>query len=152
MPSSFLHKLTFIYRQNWSCKKIPKSQNSDKAASFSSEVVNMASSVQKVSYSKPLNNKSRCLNTMKPFLAFKVISTWIFVYFQKSFPMKLWQSTQFTTAILICFIFTAKRGEYNVIVRYSEPIRLLESPRSLSVYILISVIQSLTQHVNEVYL
>ena len=41
------------------------------------------------------------------------------------------------TAILFCFIFTPLRGEYNVIVRNSEPIRLLESPRSLSVYILI---------------
>ena len=81
LPSSFLRKLT--------SKKIPKSQNSDKAASFSSVVVNIASSVQKVSYSKPLHNKSRCLNTMKSFLAFKVISTWIFVYFQKGFTMKL---------------------------------------------------------------
>ena len=84
--------LTSIYRQNWSCEKIPKSQNSDKATSFSSVVVNIASSVQKVSYSKPLHNKSRCLNTMKFFLAFKVISTWIFVYFQKGFTMKLWQN------------------------------------------------------------
>ena len=31
----FLHKFTSIYRQNWSGEKIPKSQNSDKAASFS---------------------------------------------------------------------------------------------------------------------
>ena len=103
----FLHKLTSIYRQNWCCEKIPKSQNSDKATSFSSVVVNTASRVQKVSYSKPLHNKSRCLNTMKSFLAFKVISTWIFVYFQKGFTMKLWQNTHFTTAILFCFIFTA---------------------------------------------
>ena len=103
LPSFFLHKLTSIYRQNWSGEKIPKSQNSN----ISSVVVNIASSVQKVSYSKPLHNKSRCLNTMKSFLAFKVISTWIFVYFQKGFTMKLWQNTQFTTAILFCFIFTA---------------------------------------------
>ena len=79
------NKLTSIYRQNVSCEKIPKSQNSYKATSFSSVVVNIASSVQKVSYSKPLHNISRCLNTMKSFLAFKVISTWIFVYFQKDF-------------------------------------------------------------------
>ena len=72
----FLHKLTSIYRQNWSCCKIPKSQNSDKATSFSSVVVNITLSVQKVSYSKPLHDKSRCLNTMKSFLALKVISTW----------------------------------------------------------------------------
>ena len=58
LPSFFLHKLTSIYRQNWSCKKIPKSQNSDKASSFSSVVVNIALSVQNVSYSKPLHNKS----------------------------------------------------------------------------------------------
>ena len=106
-PSSFLQKLTSIYRQNWSCEKNPKSQNSDKATMFSSLVVNIASSVQNVSYSKPLHNKSRCLNTMKSFLAFKVISTWIFVYFQKGFTMKLWQNTQFTPAILFYFIFTA---------------------------------------------
>ena len=103
----FLHKLTSIYRQDWSCEKIPKSQNSDKATSFCSVVVNIASSVQKVKYSKPLHNKSPCLNTMKSFLAFKVISTWIFVYFQKGLTMKLFQNTQFTTAILLCFIFTA---------------------------------------------
>ena len=108
-------------KQNWSCEKIPKSQNSDKATSFSSGVVNIASSVQKVSCSKPLHNKSRCLNTMKSFLAFKVISTWILAYFQKGFTMKLWQNTKFTTAILFCFIFTAKRDEYNVIVRDSKP-------------------------------
>ena len=30
----------------------------------------------------------------------------------------------------------SNRGKYNVIVRDSEPIRLLESPRSLSVHIL----------------
>ena len=36
----------------------------------------------------------------------------------------------------VCFIFTAQRGEYNVIVCDREPIRLLESPRSLSVYML----------------
>ena len=82
-------------------------------------MVNIASSVQNVGYSKPLPNKSRCLNTMKSFLAFKVISTWIFVYFQKGFTMKLGQNTQFRTAILFCLIFTAQRGEYNVIVRDS---------------------------------
>ena len=107
LPSSFLHKLTSIYRQNWSWQRIQKSKNNDKATSFSSVVVNRASSLQKVSYSKPLHNKSCCLNTMKSFLPFKVISTWIFVDFQKGFTMKLWQNTQFTTAILFCFIFTA---------------------------------------------
>ena len=49
LPSSFLHKLNSICRQNWSCEKIPKSQNSDKATAFSSVVVvNIASRVQKV--------------------------------------------------------------------------------------------------------
>ena len=124
-------------RQNWSCETIPSSQNSDiLAASFSSVVVNIASSVQKVSYYKPLPNKSRCLNTMKSFLTFKVINTRIHLYFQNVLTMKRWQNIRCTTAILFCFILTAQRGEYNVIVRYSEPIRLLESPRSLSVYIL----------------
>ena len=35
----FLQKLTSICRQNWSCEEIPSSQNSDKAASFSPEVL-----------------------------------------------------------------------------------------------------------------
>ena len=48
LPSFFLHKLTSIYRQNWSWEKISKSQNNDKAASVSSVVVNMTSSVQKI--------------------------------------------------------------------------------------------------------
>ena len=82
-------------------------KSADKATSFSSVAVNIASSVQKVSYSKPFHIKSRCFNTTKSFLALKVISIWIFVYFQKSFTMKLWQNTQFTTAILFYFIFTA---------------------------------------------
>ena len=139
MPSSFLHKLTSIYRQNWSCEKIPKSQNSDKAASFSSVVVNIASSVQKASYSKPLHNESRCLNTMKSFLTFKVINTWIFLYFQKLLLSTFGKTPcSRQRMILFCFIFTAKRGDYSVIVRDSEPIILLESPRSLSVnYIII---------------
>ena len=101
LPSSFLHKFISIYRQNCSCEKIPKSENSDKAASFPSVVVNVASSVQKVSYSKQLHNSSCCLNTMKCFLAFKVISTWIFVYFQNGFTMKLWQNTQFLVLLYI---------------------------------------------------
>ena len=43
----FLRKLTSISRQNCSCEEIPSSQNTDKAASFSSVVVNknIASSV-----------------------------------------------------------------------------------------------------------
>ena len=69
------HKSKRIIIHNWSCEKIRKSHwNSDKATSFSSLVVNIASSAQKVSYSKPLHNKSRCLNIMKSFLACKVIS------------------------------------------------------------------------------
>ena len=58
------------------------------------------------------------------------------MYFQNVVTLRLWQNTQFTTAILFFFIFTALGAEYNVIVRDSETIRLLESPRSMSVYIL----------------
>ena len=75
---------------------------------------------------------------MKSFLTFKIINSGIFLYLlKKSSYSETWQNTQFMTAILFCFIFTPSRGEYLVIVRDSEPIRLLESPRSLSVYILI---------------
>ena len=69
------HKSKRKIIHNWSCEKIPKSHwNSDKATSFSSLVENIASSAQKVSYSKPLHNNTRGLNTMKSFLACKVIS------------------------------------------------------------------------------
>ena len=37
----FFYKVSSIYRQNWSCKEITSSQNSDKAASFSSVVVKL---------------------------------------------------------------------------------------------------------------
>ena len=107
--SFFLHELTFTCRQNLSCEKISKSQNSEQSVLvflMISSLVNIASSVQKVSYIKPLHNKPRCLNTMLSFLTFKVINTWIFLSFQKVLTMKLWQNTQFTTAILFCFIFT----------------------------------------------
>ena len=100
-PSFFLHKLTSIYRQNWSCEKIPKSQNSDKVASFSSVVVNRASSVQKVSYSKPLQNKF--LPSMSSTLGYDIL-----VFFKSSY-YESWQNTKFTKAFLFCFIFTASR-------------------------------------------
>ena len=111
MPSFFLHKLNSIKRQNWSCEKILKSQNSDKAASFSSVEANIASSVQKV---KPLHNKSRCLNIIKSFLTFKVSNTRIFSYFHKVLTMKVWQNTQFTTAILFCDFVQPNRKRYRV--------------------------------------
>ena len=77
---------------------------------------------------------------MKSFLIFRIINTRIFLYFQKVVALKLWQNTQFTRMILFCFTFTAQRLEYLTIIRHSprlsEPIRLLESPRALSVYML----------------
>ena len=65
----FLHKLTSISRQTWSCEEIPSSQNSDKEASFSSVVVNknIASGVWKSTTVNHFAIKSRCLNTMKYF-------------------------------------------------------------------------------------
>ena len=41
IPFFFFYKVSSIYRQNWSCKEITSSQNSDKAASFSSVVVKL---------------------------------------------------------------------------------------------------------------
>ena len=83
--SFFLHKLTSISRRNWSCKEIPSSQNSDKAASFSSVMVNknIASSVYRSTTVNHFAIKSRCLNTMKSFLTFKIINSGIFLYFKK---------------------------------------------------------------------
>ena len=87
----FLHKLTSISRQNWSCEEIPSSENSDKAASFSSVMVNknIASSVWKSTTVNHFAIKSLCLNTMKSFLTFKIISSGIFLYFKKVLTLKL---------------------------------------------------------------
>ena len=55
----FLRELTSISRQNWFCEEIPSSQNSDKAASLSSVVVNknIASSVWKSTTVNPVRVK-----------------------------------------------------------------------------------------------
>ena len=76
----FLRKLTSISRQNWSCEEIPSSQNSDKTAPFSAVVVNknIASSVWKSTTVNHFAIKSRCLNTMKSFLTFKIINSGIY--------------------------------------------------------------------------
>ena len=50
----------------------------------------IASNALKFSYRKSLHNKSRCSNTMKSFLAFRIMNTRIFLYLQKDFTLKLW--------------------------------------------------------------
>ena len=50
----------------------------------------IASNALKFSYPKSLHNKSRCSNTMKSFLAFRIMNTRIFLYLQKVFTLKLW--------------------------------------------------------------
>ena len=87
----FFRKLTSISRQNWSCEEIPSSENSDKAASFSSVVVNknIASSVWKSTTVNHFAIKSRCLQTMKSSLTFKIINFGIFLYFKKVLTLKL---------------------------------------------------------------
>ena len=88
----FLHRLTSIFRQNWSWEELPSSQNSNKgAASFSSVVVNknIALSVWKSTTVNHFATKSRCLNTMKSFLTFKIINSGIFLYFKNVLTLKL---------------------------------------------------------------
>ena len=122
----FLHKLNSISRRNWSCEEISSSPNSDKAASFSSVVVKTMLQAYESHYyvGKSLHNKSRCLNTMKSFLIFKIVNPGILLYFQKVLTLKLgMQNTQFT----LQFFFWDRAWD-------SEPFRVLESPRSLSVY------------------
>ena len=103
----FLHKLTFISRQNWSCEEIPSSQNSDKAAPFSTVVVNknIASSVWKSTTVNHFAIKSRFLNTMKSFLTFKIINSGIFFYFKTFLTLKLGKTP--SSRQRFCFIFTA---------------------------------------------
>ena len=87
----FLHKLTYMSRQNWSCKEIPNSQNSDEVSSISSVVVNknIALSVWKSTTVDHFTIKSRHLNTMKSFLTFTIINSGIFLYFIKVLTLKL---------------------------------------------------------------
>ena len=73
---------------------------------------NIASSVWKSTTVNHFAIKSRCLNTIKSFLTFKIINSGILLYFKKVLTLK--QNTQFTTAILFCFLFTALRCELSV--------------------------------------
>ena len=74
--------------------------------------------------------KYRVLNPSKTVLALKKVSPRILSTFKRSFSKKKWKTPS-------SHIIHSLGGEYCWIVRDSEPIRLLKSPRSLSVYILI---------------
>ena len=90
----FLHKLTSISRQNWSCEEIPSSQNSDKVASFSSVVVNknIASHIWKATTVNHVTIKSRCLNTMKSLFSYlQNHQLWDILVFLKSSYPETWQ-------------------------------------------------------------
>ena len=86
----------------------------------------------KFSYSKL---KNAVLNHSKSFLALKKVSPRILSTFKRSFSKKMEKTPS-------SHIIHSLGGEYCLIVRDGEPIRLLKSPRSLSVYILIRVIVS----------
>ena len=88
-------------------------------------VVNNPSST-KLSYSKL---KNAVLNPSKSFLALKKVSPRILSTFKRSFSKKMGKTPS-------SHIIYSLGGEYYWIVRDSESIRLLKSPRSLSVYIL----------------
>ena len=95
-------------------------------------VVNNPSST-KLSCSKL---KNAVLNPSKSFLTVKKVSPRLLSTFKRSFSKKMGKT-------LSSPIIHSLGGEYCWIVRDSEPIRLLKSPRSLSVYILISSIYCL---------
>ena len=84
----------------------------------------------KLSYSKL---KNALLNPSKSFLAFKTVSRRILSTFKISFSKKMGKTPS-------SHIIHSLSGEYYWIVQDSEPMRLLKSPRSLSVYILIIII------------
>ena len=104
----FLNKLTSISRQNWFCEKISSSQNSDKAASPSSVVgnENITSTVWKSTTVNHFAIKSRCLNTTKSFLTFKIINSGIFLYFKKVLTLELGKTPSSRQRFCQCFIFT----------------------------------------------
>ena len=90
-------------------------------------VVNNPSST-KLSY---LKLKNAVLNPSKSFLALKKVSPRILSTFKTSFSKKMRKTPS-------SHIIYSVGGEYCWIVWNSEPIRLLKSPRSLSVYTAIS--------------
>ena len=100
-------------------------------------VVNNSSST-KLSYSEW---KNAVLNPSKSFLALKR-STLGFFRLLKDRSLKKMGKT------LSSHIIHSLGGEYCWIVRDSEPVRLLKSPRSLSVYILIMIIIDNNQFIN----
>ena len=91
-------------------------------------VVNNPSSTN-LTYSKL---KNAVLNPSKSFLALKKVSPRILSTFKRSFSKKMGKTPT-------SHIIHSLGGEYCWIVRDNEPIRLLKSPRSLSVYVLIYV-------------
>ena len=87
---------------------------------------------KKVRYSKSLDNKSGCWNTMKSFLSFRIIHTRMFLYNAKSsYSETLAKHPVYNSDFVLLYIHLL-----GVIVRDIELIRLLESPRAVSVYIL----------------
>ena len=113
----FLHKLTSISRQNWSWEEIPSSQNSDKAASFSSVVVNknIASSVWKSTTVNHFAIKSRCLTTIKSFPTFKIINSRIFLYYKKVLTQKLGKTPSWRQRF--CFAIYSPPSAVNITSR-----------------------------------
>ena len=97
----FRHKLTSISRQSWSCEEIPSSQNRDK------ETKRPRFERMKVNYSKSLRNKITLLKRHEVFSYLQNHQLWDILDFRKCSYSETWQNTQFTTAILFSFIFTA---------------------------------------------
>ena len=75
--------------------------------------------------------KNAVLNPLKSFLALKEVSPRILSTFKRSFSKKMGKTPS-------SHVIHSLEGEHCWTVRDSKPVRLLESPRSLSVYILMS--------------
>ena len=97
-------------------------------------VVNNPSST-KLSYTKL---KNTVLNLSKSFLALKKVSPMILSTFKRSLSKKMGKTPS-------SHIIHSLGGEYCWIVRDSEPIRLLKSPRSLRVYLLTKFSQMISE-------
>ena len=85
------------------------SQNSDKAASFSSVVKTLLRTYETGNYRKPLHNKSRCFNTMKSFLTFKIINTGSLVV-----SKRLYRSETSSSRQRFCFALYSPPSAVNI--------------------------------------
>ena len=126
------HKKTSFFGQNVSCKKrwVDETASSTRIINGSCKHCISEKKSATINEKKYNNNNNNVFNPPKSFLDLKK-STLGFCWLLKGRSLKKKKGNTPSS-----HIFHSLRGEYCWMVRASEPIRLLKSPRSLSVCIL----------------